>query len=123
MDIGFKDHISGERWVAERVHRDCDFLGVVKMEGYWYIINIVSGAPLFRVGMVNKQDALTLGLALHNWFSEYFFIWTAKDWGTSIDLPGLLRYTIPQGLAIYAAIERFKQYEVANDLCEFSGLI
>ena len=121
MDIAFKDAVSKEWWSAERIHRDNDFLALSYREGHWWIYSTLSGMPYLRVPFKHKADALALGQALHRWYGEYMFIWT--EWGHTVDLPALVQYTIPNGQAIYAAIERLKEQEIVYDLDIFHGLI
>lgn len=123
MDIGFKHGVTKERWITERIHRDCDHLTIVKEDGLWWIFQIVDGEgmPWLRTPLQNKADAVKLAQALYHWYNEYFIIW--REWGPYADIPVLTQYTIPNGVKIAQAIAAFKKLEVAHDLDVFRGLI
>ena len=122
MLISFKDAVTGERYYADEIHPNNEFLCISKREAAFYIFNVITGKPYLRVGFASKELAMQFGKLLHGWYGEYFWIWKAKGW-ENVNIVELVQHTIPNGIAIKEAIEEMKTHATINNLNSFSRFI
>jgi hypothetical protein len=121
MQISYKDAITGQRWMADRVNEDDEVLCISKREGYFYIFSTITGKPYIKARFTTKAIAMQMGQMLHNWYGEYFWILNDPDWRTK-DIPSLVRYTIPNGERKDDLLKGMTYETILYDLRMFEGL-
>lgn len=118
--IAFKDAL-GERWNGYQVHPDEEFICVIKWQGAYQIFNTVTGKPFLPILFPTKELALQFGAYLHQWYGEYFWLWSNKDW-VQANIPQLVQYTIPNGVAIFETLQSVR-HKTVTDLRPFMPYI
>ena len=81
------------------------------------------GHPVTNVKFQTFDDVNKFAELLINKYDEYFILWWENP---KADVPGLTRYTIPNGLALYDVFQKFDNKitsykEIQNELCKFSN--
>jgi len=112
--LSFRSALTREIWYGDEVHPDEEFICVIKeKEGAYRLYNTRTGKAFISVNFATKDLAIQMGVLLHQWYGEYFWIWDNKEY-LNADIPRLVTYTIPNGIPIYETLESIKHKTLDN---------
>lgn len=80
----------------------------------WKVYSSKTGKLLYDGIFATARDAILFGSWYTNLYGEALPIWENPDW-IGVDLSGLMRYTVPDGLKIYNALQAARKELVTVD--------
>ena len=78
----------------------------------WHIYRIKTGTRFIPTSFASSEDAVDVAKWLNDTYKKYFILWKLGD----IDIFSLAKWSVPNGLIIYEALQRLPEKATLSDV-------